>query len=384
MPPKIVLACAGAGKTQRVAALALQASRAGKKTLLLTYTENNQKEIADRLCLLNNGVFPANVVVKGWFTFLLEDMIRPYQRSIFSARISGLFFNPSDPHLANGRRIGGRQERVNGSYNHDYFLTRSNNQAHSAYLSRLATIVLEESNRRPIARLSAIYKTILIDEVQDLVGWDYTILEALSSIDGVCCECVGDFRQTIYKTTPTSRKNPSTTHQKKQAFIRLGFEQEVMDKSKRCVQPICTFADLVHQRDGYVQTRSDATITENFRRHLGVFAVRPADVKEYLLQYKPVILRWDKRAEPELCQNLTAYNFGEAKGSGFDRVLIIPTGDYRTFLSGNLNVFDGNRTETSRNKLYVAITRARYSVAFLYDGVVGFSSVSTWTPNAHI
>jgi DNA helicase II / ATP-dependent DNA helicase PcrA len=34
---------------------------------------------------------------------------------------------------------------------------------------------------------------------------------------------------------------------------------------------------------------------------------------------------------------------------------------------GDLTVFDGNKTDESKNKLYVAVTRARYSVAFIVD-----------------
>ncbi len=61
-----------------------------------------------------------------------------------------------------------------------------------------------------------------------------------------------------------------------------------------------------------------------------------------------------------------ALNFGESKGMTFDRVLIFPHkkgGDW--LKSGNFDYI-----EKSAAKLYVGVTRARYSVAFVYDGAV--------------
>ena len=58
-------------------------------------------------------------------------------------------------------------------------------------------------------------------------------------------------------------------------------------------------------------------------------------------------------------------NYGESKGSTFDRVLIYPTEDIVDYLrTGNLEYIQAFHT---RAKLYVAVTRARYSVAFVLD-----------------
>jgi len=48
-----------------------------------------------------------------------------------------------------------------------------------------------------------------------------------------------------------------------------------------------------------------------------------------------------------------------------DHVLIHPTKRFTEFLKGENDVFAD--TPTSQNKLYVAITRARFSVAFIVD-----------------
>ena len=79
-----------------------------------------------------------------------------------------------------------------------------------------------------------------------------------------------------------------------------------------------------------------------------------------------------------MCEGRTALNFGEAKGAGFDRVLILPTENYTKFLSGNAVAFGKDKTDKSRNTLYVGITRGRYSVAFLHDGDDVIEGAQVW------
>ncbi len=68
-------------------------------------------------------------------------------------------------------------------------------------------------------------------------------------------------------------------------------------------------------------------------------------------------------------------NFGEAKGLGFDRVLIYPTKPILDFILNNKNL-DG----TSRAKFYVAITRARHSVGIVHNFKDGdsFENIEKW------
>jgi DNA helicase II / ATP-dependent DNA helicase PcrA len=74
------------------------------------------------------------------------------------------------------------------------------------------------------------------------------------------------------------------------------------------------------------------------------------------------------------------YNFGEAKGLGFERVLILPPDRHAKFLSGDTTAFDDANTDDSRNKLYVGITRARYSVAFSHEGGSVIGTAQVWNP----
>ncbi len=57
-------------------------------------------------------------------------------------------------------------------------------------------------------------------------------------------------------------------------------------------------------------------------------------------------------------------NFGVSKGSDFDHVLIFPTKPMREFLQGGGPPKLKNLTKA---RLYVAVTRARHSVAYVVD-----------------
>ena len=67
-------------------------------------------------------------------------------------------------------------------------------------------------------------------------------------------------------------------------------------------------------------------------------------------------------------------NFGEAKGLTFDRVLIFPHGLGKKWLcTGELT-----HVEKSVAKIYVGVTRARYSLAFVFDDVASIPGAQAY------
>lgn len=78
---------------------------------------------------------------------------------------------------------------------------------------------------------------------------------------------------------------------------------------------------------------------------------------EYADKYRPQVLRHDKRANT---QGLPAINIGVSKGSTYDRVLIFPTKPMLQYLETK-----DPSVLKKPEALYVAITRARHSVAFV-------------------
>jgi len=76
------------------------------------------------------------------------------------------------------------------------------------------------------------------------------------------------------------------------------------------------------------------------------------------------------------CDPYDAMNFGESKGLTFERTLIYPHGPAAKWLASG----DVSHVEKSVTKMYVAATRARYSVAFVYDGKTCAIPATRWVP----
>lgn len=380
MARKLLLASAGAGKSARIAKEALKRAAGGGRVLLLTYTINNQLELVRAICR-ENKFQPENIVVKGWFSFLLEDMIRPYQRCIVKERILGIEFTPRNPHLVKGKPfyIKGRKEEIGGLCNPLHYMTKRSNLAYTYYLAKLAAKIHEQTDGKPARRLAEIYDAVFIDEMQDLVGWDFAVIRAMVKTSIAEFDCVGDFRQSVYQTSETSKK-PQTNAEKIAEFRSMGFEIHDLAISWRCIQSICDLADRLHANDGiYMPTKSQIlAVPQEHSHHHGVFAVPVARIEEYIKKYNPVILRRNRQTEAVVCEGRTAYNFGESKGMGFERVLIIPPDKHAKFLCGDMTAFSKAKTDESRNKLYVGITRAKYSVAFWHEGGNVIAGAQIW------
>lgn len=370
MPNELWIAGAGSGKTHKIITEAIEVIEAGGRVLVVTYTTNNQAELRARFVELY-GASSERFVVKGLFSFYLEDMVRPYQSEVFPDRIATISFTENNPHLIAGTTyyIDGRAEKLeDGTINPLHYLTSCKTQAYSGLLAKLATLIAKLSKDASAKRLNEIYQRVFFDEVQDLVGWDYDVIKSLNKVmvDSICC--VGDFRQTIYTTT-FGHKAPQTPQQKIDYFVgKMGFEKHSMPKNRRCIQEICDLSDTIHP-GLYDKTISGVEhVPDEISHHHGIFIVKQSQVSDYLSAFRPQVLRWSSTTGTGyLPGNLSCYTFGSCKGLGFDRVLMILPDKHLKFVGGNVNVFDKDKTDESRNKLYVAITRARYSLAILVE-----------------
>ena len=105
---------------------------------------------------------------------------------------------------------------------------------------------------------------------------------------------------------------------------------------------------------------------------MGILLVHQSHIAAYRDAFEPQDLRWDRRdpnAGPE------ARNFGAVKGQSFDRVLIHPTSKITNFIEKGAPLAAG-----AAAKFYVAITRARHSVAIVTKKTSSSSSIPYWDP----
>lgn len=363
MTKQLFIACAGAGKTRKIVKEAIELTNKGKKVLIITYTRSNQHELIHRFVELG-GLRKDLFIVKGWYSFILEDVVRPYQCCLFPNRVAGIYLNSSNPHKHGKFNIKGRAEKNGSQYNPEHFFN-SKGQAHTEFISKLACRILSESKIDIAKRISSIYKRIYLDETQDFAGWDFDLLKKIVKAKELEFYAVGDFRQTIYHTS-SNPKAPSTSVEKLIAYEKMGFTVKNMSDCWRSIDKICQFADTVHKGGNYSPTTSKVPFLEEIK-HQGIFYVSKKNVDAYVKLHQPMILRHSSRSGKDLEQYGNLKTFGESKGQTTDHVLILPTVPILNFLKDKPTPFGKKSTGTSQNKLYVAITRARYSVAFIVE-----------------
>ncbi len=345
MDKEFIIAAAGSRKTTHLVEEALKDTT--KRTLITTYTIENAKQINDYI-VERVGLIPRTLQILTWYSFLLRDCVKPYQNFIYAdKRISNIYFveGKSAPFIP--------RKKVKEFYFQD------GERIYTDKIADFACSCDQRSEGLVIRRLEEIYDQIFIDESQDLAGYDLDLLELLlgSTLRMVV---VGDCRQSIYYTH-YSQKN--SRYRGYNIFERFkDWERRnlctVIEKNEsyRCNQQICNLADRLYPE-------LNATISKKVSTtgHEGIFIVSPKDVNRYFEAFGPAVLR-DSVKTPTM--GLPAINFGMAKGRTYDRVLIFPNGPILNYLYKGDCLRLKQKTKAG---FYIAVTRARHSVAFVCD-----------------
>ncbi|CEG13944.1 DNA helicase II / ATP-dependent DNA helicase PcrA (fragment) [groundwater metagenome] len=131
----------------------------------------------------------------------------------------------------------------------------------------------------------------------------------------------------------------------------LNTDDTLLVVNYRSNSKICVFSNKI-----FPQQKSTSSGQNTKTDHDGVFLVRENNIEEYCKKYPCTILREKKAEYPE-------WNWGKSKGLDFDRVLIYPTKNIEKWIKNN-NI---ELAPSTRCKFYVAATRAKHSVAIVYD-----------------
>lgn len=299
--------------------------------------------------------------MSGWYEFLINHIVKPYLPDRYPGRtINGLHFvTGQDPT---------RFRCAANRYFDDGGCVFSNR------LGKLAFDVAKASQGSAVNRLEQIFDEIYIDEVQDLTGNDLEILELLLR-SKIRITLVGDVRQSIFQTTRTDTKYVKYRSLNKIEWFRLMEDRGLCSinyrtETWRCNQAIIDFADrIIPDRIGLPRTQSHQTSTTG---HDGIFVVGWDHLEDYIASFKPAALR--DKISSKIIEDSSATNFGQAKGITVDRVLVYTTGPMESFIANRKALSD-----QSAARLYVAVTRAKYSVAFVVKAPSQIS-LPRWTP----
>ncbi len=376
---KLMIAAAGSGKTTFLVNEALKITT--EEVLITTYTQANEAEITRKFLEINKCV-PKNVTIQTWFSFLIQNCIKPFQNSfdkcLSDKDIKGLLLvnTPSAYWFTTkeGRKVYYGEKK----YLVDHYFSKES-KIYSDKLSKFAVgggEKLRKTKERKefvdlsIDRLSRLYDHIFIDEVQDLAGYDLEFLRQLFQ-SRINVLLVGDPRQVTY-LTHNERKYDQYKYGKikdfllsecKKTFLESNIDETSLQFSHRNNLMICKFSSELYPQYSQAMPCDCIGCRENDARpHQGVFLVRRAFVNKYLTEFPSAMQLRDDR-DVLVNEEYPVKNFGESKGLSFDRVLIYPTKPYIQWL--NNNSFE--LPVISRSKLYVALTRARLSVGIVCD-----------------
>jgi superfamily I DNA/RNA helicase len=340
----VILSAAGSGKTTDLISRALAIK--DKKVLLCTYTNENLEQIKV-LIYSQNKFIPVNIEIISWYNFLLQECIRPYQNQ--------MGYNERIPSIAWTNAVK-QKNRSQKFLKKEQYTTKDNN-IHRDKISEFVYECNKKTRGLIINRLASIYGHIMIDEFQDLSGYDLELLDILFS-SSINITLVGDPRQATFSTN-NAGKNRQFRKANVLSWIREREKKKVFNliektESYRCNQAICDMADNLYP--DFPKTKSKNT---RITGHDGFFTIEKENVADYIKQYNPMILRYDKRTDTS---PYNARNIGISKGLSFDRVLLFPTNTMLKYLKTKDLKDIGDKT-----KFYIAITRARYSVAVVYE-----------------
>lgn len=352
---RAIIAAAGSRKTEQIIDAAL-ATTSGR-VLITTYTNWNQEQIIRRI-EQKAGRVPRHVTVMGWFSFLISHCAKPYQQAL-----------TKQPLVINGLNFKGQRNRFAKKESLSYFVD-GNGDLYRDGVSDFAVSVDKRTNGAVISRLERVFTHIFIDEVQDLVGYDLDLLDLLMA-SRIQLMLVGDPRQHTFSTN-VSPKNSKFRGMGIIDWLKARSAKcEIVEStnSYRCCQGICNFADGI-----YPALPPTTAVNVSITGHDGVFQVCASDLGEYIQQYAPVtVLRYDKTVDT---LGFPAANIGVVKGSTFDRVVVFPTKPMLQYL------LEGHAAQLkSPEKLYVAVTRARFSAAFVVTSPLS-CSLPSYRPKA--
>lgn len=335
MDKRVIFAVAGSGKTTHI----IGTLEKDKRSLIVTYTEANYLNLREQILKKFDGLWPENITLMTYFTFLYRFCYKPFLSD--RCKAVGICY---DQNLI---------PRYSKKENDDFYITANRH----LYSNRLS-FLLEERGVVPEiqARITTYFDEFIIDEVQDIAGRDFNFLEKLMKTN-VNILFVGDFYQHTFDTSRDGQVNTNlfdniSVYQKRFSAQGLTVDTDSLKGSWRCSKSVCDY----------------------IRVNLGIsiFTARP-DTEDTLIQYVSERSQIEQVLKDEKIiklhyQKATQFgfdhkNWGATKGENHGDVCVLLNGaTAKKRAAGKL----GDLPALTKNKLYVAITRARGNV-YLID-----------------
>lgn len=336
MDKTVIFAVAGSGKTTHI----VNSLSCEKRSLVVTYTIANYENLHRRILQKFCGVWPKNVVLMRYFSFLYSFCYKPFLADDIKAR--GIIYE------CNQNRYARQNEK-------DYYLTK-NGYLYSNRISLLLDVAHAIGDVQD--RISKHFDELIIDEVQDFAGRDFSFLEKLmdTNVDQLF---VGDFYQHTFDTSRDGNVNGKLFESKtryEKRFTDKGFvcDNTSLTNSWRCSLDVCQF---ITDNLG-IPIYSNRGEADNTR----IMLLNDLEqIKQVITDSDTVKLHYQKGA----LFGDNHYNWGEMKGEDKyqDVCIYLNKTSAKAYKTGKLSMLK----PATRNKLYVAITRAHGNVYFVNE-----------------
>ncbi|MDS9874485.1 AAA family ATPase [Pseudomonas protegens] len=331
MDKSVIFSVAGSGKTS----LIIERLSLDQRALIVTYTDNNHRHLRNRI-IQKFGTIPSNITLMTYFSFLHGFCYRPLMQLHLGTR--GLNF----------RHPPKRQYPLDS-------INRYRDGSGRLYHCRLAKLLqVVEAIPDVRARLERFYDCLYVDEVQDFAGHDFNLLLEVSQAK-IGMTFVGDFHQHTFDTSRDGAVNKTlhddvARYEKRFRDAGITVDKVTLSRSWRCAKTVCDFISAKLQiAMGAHEERVSRIITVDDQEHANLLHADPTIVKLFLSEH----YKYGCYSE----------NWGASKGMDHftDACIVMGPGIWKDYMAERLH----QANPQTRNRLYVACTRARGDLYFV-------------------
>ena len=337
MDRRLILAVAGSGKTTYL----INKLNLEQRFLIVTYTDNNVAHIRNSI-ILKFGHIPSNITLLSYFQFLIRLCYNPFFKDEIRAR--GITWEQPDEKV-----------RYISKDNIGHYLTKDR----FLYHNRIAKLCLLKCPNLIRERIERYFDFFMFDEIQDLGGNDFNFIEAIipQTIDVLF---VGDFFQHTFDTSKDGPVNKTLYNDYAKYNNRWQKSGLIVDttsllKSHRCSPTVCKF----------VKDSIGIHIESNREDSVSIIFISDREEVDRLLNddHKIKLFYHDSHK-----YNYKAINWGASKGlDDFEDIcIILNETSLKAFIKKELDVL----APATRNKLYVACTRAKGNIYFIPHSLI--------------
>ncbi len=339
MDKRVVLAVAGSGKTRTIIdELSLE-----KRSLVVTYTNNNYDNLRRRI-LEKFGEIPSNISLYTYFSFLYTFCYLP---CVYQA-VGSRSINYNSEHKSFARAGVGASNML---YYQDYSGNLLGN--------RLALVMSNFALDDVIARIERFYDLLIIDEVQDFAANDFNFITSNARSNGKGLY-VGDYNPHTYDPSRDGNTQKNLFYKGYDEYKKAFGKDFTIDDSSlvmcyRCSSSVCD----------YVRNNLGIDIKSIDDRKSNIEIVEKEDLREMIINDVNIPKLFYQSHSDYSC---VSSNWGASKGidSFNDVCVVLNQTTWAMVKSGNFKNINGS----TKNKLYVALTRARGNVYLIEEASI--------------